>query len=435
MKHNRRTFLKGLATAGVISPLAYTLARPAFAAEGECRFLNFFIPNGCVPRLWFPTGGETDFTLPEMSAPLEVIRQHLVFLQGINVYNAGPTHEGVDTLLTGGADQSLDIFLGQQLAGVTPFESIQLGIGSNFQSEGSVHYIGPGQTLKPDDDPISAFDRIFGNFTPPDSGSSGPTIAQLRQQSIIDTSVESLDRLRTRLGADEKAKLDIHLDSIREVERRIGGGAATACESISWNEEGFQNDPTVFYPLTYEDPVNHETVAKLQMDLALLALACDMTRVASVMLMGNVSEVNIPSSPVNGNYHSITHYSDANTADFVQLRHWTLEKFIYLIQRMQETPLGSGTLLDASLVFMSTEISDGILHNHCDMPFVLAGRAGGRLQTGRYLDYRRDPSITCATEAEPHNKLLVSIAQAMGVQLDSYGYTAAGTGPLEGLLG
>jgi len=440
VRYGRRDVLKGLLTAGVISPLAYRLARPALAASGAPRLLTFYIPNGVIPNLWFPQGGETDFTLPAMSAPLEAIRNDLVFLRGVDMYNAGSTHEGVDTVLTGGADQSIDVFIGAALAGQTAFESVQLGVATNFQSEGTICYAGPGQVIKPNDDPVNAFDTLFGNFMPGEP-SKGPTLAQRRSTSIIDHSVTSLGRLRGRLGTEDQAKLDTHLDSLRQLERRFDGTATIACESIVWNTEGFANDPTVYYPLTYDDPQNIEVVAKLQMDLAVLALSCDVTRVVTLQLLGNVSEFVVPGSG-NGNYHQTTHYACSAPEAYVQLRHWSLEKWIYLIEQMRTTPSPNGTLLDDSLVFMCSEISDGTAHNHRDMPYVLAGKAGGRLQTGRYLDYRSGdvPVIECQgiTEGgpryEPHNKLLVSIANAMGVEIDSYGYTGGGTGGLPGLF-
>jgi hypothetical protein len=119
-----------------------------------------------------------------------------------------------------------------------------------------------------------------------------------------------------------------------------------------------------------------------------------------------------------------------NAMQFIQYRRWYMDRFKSLIQAMKATPYGDGTLLDSTVIFLCSDISDGDLHDHRSMPFLLAGGTKAGLRTGRSLDYTGKGQ---GGQNETHAKLLVSIARALGDPIDSFGYTAGGTGGLNGL--
>ena len=123
---------------------------------------------------------------------------------------------------------------------------------------------------------------------------------------------------------------------------------------------------------------------------------------------------------------------DRNNLDsaenFTRYKRWFSEQFAYLLRELDAHPDGNGTLLDNTAIFLCSELGHSSLHNHRNMPFILAGRAGG-LETGRYLDY----SAANGGDGETHAKLLVSIANAVGIPINSFGYTGHGDGPLQGL--
>jgi hypothetical protein len=391
-----------------------------------------YVPDGCIPDLWHPKGSETNFTLPEMSSPLEAVREHLVFIDGLTMYSGGATHEGgMAKVLTGVGEKSIDLFLGDEIGASSAFPSLQLGVGSTFQAgqPGTFTFLTPDQPLAPDDDPLNAFSRVFGAV----SGSSDNDLAQRKQKSVLDAALADLGALRTKLGSTEKLKLDQHLDALREVEARISGAGIKACDVAGFNAAGFAVNPMDYYPKTYHKEENFKTVSRLQMDLATTALSCGATNVVSLQYSHQVSPTHIPESGASLANHDASHYGapDSNTAkDFVKLKQWFMGEFVYLVQKLQATPDGDGTLLDNTLVMLCSELGDSNLHNHDRVPFVVAGRAGGALETGRFLDYRQ----TNAGKNQPHTKLLVSVANAVGVAIDSYGYTGEGTGPLSGLL-
>lgn len=429
---HRRNFLRGALAGTAALPLAGILSPRRARAAAPTRALFVYVPDGCIPDRWHANGTGTNFTVGEMCSPLSAIQQHCVFLDGLNMYAGGATHEGgVAKLLTGVGDVSLDVFLGQQLSGQTPHASIQLGVGANFQNgSGSMSFIGPGQEVKPDDDPLSAFDRLFGGVG--DGGGGGEDLARRRKQSVIDAALGDLRSLRARVGTRERAKLDTHLESMRELEQRLTSDVAAACAVGGFNTGGFQTIATDYYPKTYEKEEHFRTVGELQMDLATLALSCGVTRVASLMWSHPVSPTHVLETGVGLGNHDASHFGNPDSAtarDFITLKQWFMDRFVYLIDRLQSTPDEGGTLLDNTVVLLCSELGDSNLHDHRRVPFVLAGRAGGQLQTGRALDFRGSNG----GDNETHTKLLVSIAQMMGVSIDSFGYTGHGQGPLPGL--
>jgi len=435
-KLNRRGFFLGTAAAAfAASPLMQVLTSIRANAAPVRRVMFVYIPDGCIPDRFHPTGTATNFKLNEMTSPLEAVKQHIVFLDGLTMYAGGGTHEGgIRKVLTGVSDVSLDVFLGQKFAGQTPHNSLQLGSSANFQNgSGGMSFIGPNQEVKPDDDPLAAFTRVFGSAG--GGGDSGAAaLAARRKRSVLDASLSDLARLEKRLGAAEKEKLETHVESVREVERRITSGVMAACGVGGFNAVGFANSSSDSYPKTYEKEENFQVVGRLQMDLATLALSCNATRVVSLMLSHPVSPTHIPKSGTGTGHHDASHYGDPSSqtaADFIKLQKYFMEELVYLIQSLKNTPEGDGTtLLDNTLVMLCSELGDSNRHDHDRVPFLLAGGGGGSLVGGRFLDFRGKNN----GQNEPHTKLLVSIANAMGVDIDSYGYVGHGRGPLPGLL-
>src|SRR5690606_4244835 len=117
---SRRSFMTALAAAGVAAPVALTLGRSAMAAPGDVRAMFLYVPDGVIPSAWHPSASGTNFTWPAMSAPLEAVREDVVFVRGTNMYAGAGTHEGgIAKVLTGAGDVSLDVYLGQQIGGNT----------------------------------------------------------------------------------------------------------------------------------------------------------------------------------------------------------------------------------------------------------------------------------------------------------------------------
>ena len=428
---SRRAFVRGVGSALSLAPFLSVLQSSRAGAAAQKRVIFVYVPDGCIPAQWHPSGSETAFTLPEMSAPLEPIKQHLIFVDGLTMYSGGATHEGgAAKVLTGVGAQSLDIFLGDKIGGASPFRSLQLGVGSTFQNgAGNVSYVGSGQPVNPDDDPINAFGRIFGSV----GGGADADLEKRKKKSVLDATLADLTALQTKLGNTEKQKLEVHLGSLREVEARLTGAMASAsCGAPTFDRRGFSVSATDYYPKTYHKEEYFKTVGLMQMDLLVLALSCGATNVASLQWSHAVSPTHLLETGITTGNHDASHYgepSSQNAKDFVTLKRWFMTQFVYLIDKLAKTPDDGGSLLDNTVVMLFSELGDSNLHDHDNVPFVLAGRAGGALKTGRYLNYRGKNK----GKNEPHTKLLVSVANAVGANIDSFGYTGEGTGGLSGL--
>src|SRR5689334_17705041 len=132
---SRRAWLRGLGATALIAPFAHGLQLGRAHAAPPKRAMFVYVPDGCIPALWHPTGSETAFTLGSMTAPLAPIQKHLVFVDGLTMYAGGATHEGgIAKVVTGVGAKSLDVFLGEELGKSTPHRSLQRGVAATFQA-------------------------------------------------------------------------------------------------------------------------------------------------------------------------------------------------------------------------------------------------------------------------------------------------------------
>jgi len=443
--YHRRQVLRGMLAGAVTLPLQGLLAHAARAQTGDepTRGLFVFFPDGCSQPHWHPTGSAGSFTLPAMTQPLDSVRQDLVFLRGINMYSGGATHEGgVRKLLTATGGVSLDVLVGQFYRNATPFSFYSLGVGANHENGGNyMSFIGQDQPITPEDNPQKAFDDLFGGAA---AGSGGtPSPEQRRVGSVLDSSLSDLAALRSRLGQTERQKLELHSESIREIERRLtpgaGAPAGQRCQNPTWNAQGWQppDDARGQYPLYWNRNDQFDTVLRLQIDLAVLALQCDLTRSIALQISHPVSPTDLGAElGTTQRHHDASHFdanNEASIQNFIAWKRYYCEQLAYLVNRLREVPMSNGTLLDNTVVMVGSDLGHGSRHDHADMPFLLAGRAGG-LQTGRLLDYRGSNRTQNASgENESHAKLLVSLGNALGIPLEEFGYTGHGRGPLPGL--
>lgn len=445
---DRRSILKALCGSALTLPFAGLFAKTASAgpsAQLAKRLIIFYFPDG-VPAPngegspFHATGSETGFNLPENLAPLAPHRDSCVFLRGLSMgqTDAGSHPGGAKKLLTGvdgGGGESLDRYLARTVGASTPFRHVYLGAMATQNSASGdkfISYPSAGTTVAPEDDPKRAFDRMFGSGSPTSGGSpqdnkpQGPDPVEV---SIIDAALGDLNDLRGRLGDAEKSKLDLHLEALRDVERRIkgvGAEALPACNQSLGSVGGI--DTGRLY-----DPSQFPQVLRAQLDLAVQAMACGLTKVAVVQASQHTSELimsRFPNTPLyhpnsDMRSHQASHYgvsADPKYHEYVMQRTWFVEQFAYILDQLKARPEGSGTMLDNSIVLLCTEVAEGNTHSHDDMPFILGGKGGGAIRSGRLLDYG----------GRRHSDLLGSIAHAMGdPQVTTYGQ--AGQGLLPGL--
>lgn len=423
MHLTRRQLLHGIGGALLAAPFARLLTGTARAqgAPTARRLIIYFSPNGTIHQHWRPTGGERDFAFAPgtMLEPLAPHRDDLVVIDGLDFYT-GTNHEGgMAAMLTnaggGGTEtrnMSLDQFVAARIGEGDRFPSLEYGVltdpwGGGVQTRMS--YRGPGELVHPDADPRRAFGRMFADLL---GGDDVIARKRARRQSVIDLARDELIDIRRRVGRAEQEKLDGHLASLRSLERSLFG-EGLACPA-----------PLEPDPLGKDVNDNFPAILDSQLRLAVAALACGMTKVASVQLSHTVSPVVFSWAGNTDGHHSLSHASDQQVAQigqFVAAERYCAQQFGVLLDLLKATPdPEGGTLLDSTVVLWAKEMGDSRAHVCESVPFVLAG---GGFRGGRYLRY----------DGQSHSHLLVSICHALGLQNQTFGDPSTGSGPLPGL--
>lgn len=417
---SRRVLLCHGAMGLLAAPFARLLLPRARAASAPARrLLIFFSPNGTVPDRWAPEGSGTSFRFPAGSIlePLSDWQDQLLLLTGMDFFNADNHEGGMSAMLTNngtsssvGAGMSVDQHIASRIGGSSRFASLELGVQTSLwggSSQTRMSYAGPGSYVTPDDDPLHVYTRLFG-----DIAGDAEAAARLltRRQSVLDLVGGEITTLRKRLGTAEQAKLDAHLESLRAVERALepsdacGAPEPPAIPSINNND---------LFP----------DVLDAQIQLAVLALSCGATRVATLQASHTVSPTVCSWLGESEGHHSLSHADDTNTAgvaSFVNCERWFASQFATLLQRLQDAPdpETGGSLLDTTVVLWAKEMGDAREHVCTGVPWVLAG-GGGAYRVGQVVDLA----------GSTHAHVLVSICQALGLAEDSFGDATAGSGP------
>jgi hypothetical protein len=310
------------------------------------------------------------------------------------------------------------------MGAATKLPSLEVGVLSTENVvAGRISYLDAGKPVPPVNDPALVYDRIFSDLI---LDPVGAATLRRERKSVLDAVQKQFGRIRTKLSREDRDKLDAHADAVRGIETRLdlpGGITGGACirperPSIDYNKLELFPD-----------------IGKLQMDLMVLAFACDVTRVATIMWAHAVGSPASPWLGISEGHHALSHTSVTDVDGQTKLTavtEWHTEQLAYLISAMKKIPEGSGTMFDNTVILWGTEVSIGNTHSHRDMPFVLAGSCGGAIKTGQVLTYPKD----AAGKGPSHNDMLVALAQAMGrTDVTTYGNKDYCSGkPLPGLL-
>lgn len=427
MKLSRRSLL----TAFGAGALASLLPRSALAAgPSPKRLILFFSPNGTVYDQWLPTQNGNALAFKPMMSALAPYQDRITVLDNIVAKSCsngpGDDHmKGMGHMLTGiellpgtiqggggtpsglAGGPSIDQVIANTIGKDTRLKSLELGayVGS-ADIWSRMIYSGANQPLPPIEDPTKAFQTLFsGTNLSPDA------LARLmkRRQSVLDAAAGSLDAMGKSLGGDDKARLDQHAASVRDIEKQL----LTQAQSCV---------PPTVSPIDRNKPENYEPTLRIMIDMMVAALACDQTRVASLQCSRSVSNVSYPKLGVTEGHHDLSHFTDADTTardKLIKINTFYAQQFAYLLQKLDAVKESDGSLLDNSLVVWVNELSKGNVHSHSPQPFLLAGKARGALKGGRLLKMGT---------ATPHNNVLVSVANLMDVPLTTFGNAAYCTG-------
>jgi hypothetical protein len=423
-RHTRRRFLGGL---GAAASLPF-IPLPAHADEGDYpkRIVFFVTPNGTVMDSLWPNEA-FDLAASPILSPLDGLRDRVIVMRGLD--NAASMIQPVPkdhwpdncSLLTGRqglirGDQSCDIagisldqHIADGLAAGTRFHSLQLGAlayggGSEVSARGAY------EPISSQNDPYAAFEDIFAEVMLDPFG-----LAQLRARrgSVLDTVAAELASLQCELTGSYREKVQRHLEAVQKLELSLTGDAAASCSV------------PMIVDLDADAATEYANTCAQQLTIMSHALACDLTRVGTVLLYGN--KIGHPWLGIDGSHHGISHGSEGVTADeatrvgwLVEIERWYAERFRDFLMMLDAVPEGDGTLLDHTAVVWLHEQSNAGTHQRADMPIVLAGGLHGAFETGRRID----------GGGQAHNALLVSLARAMDLPTEEFGEPSLASGPL-----
>jgi hypothetical protein len=452
---SRRDLLRaGLAGTAAI-PLLDAHRAVGQETQYPTRLIVFATPNGTRNDLFWPSQSGTTLTFPQLTQPLEPFADRLLFLDGIrhcpavvgdNGFNGGLNGSeharGIGGLLTArplgtgtfqsfmatsgwGSGISLDQHLGQVLDPPTRFKTLELGVHvRDSQVRGRICYSAADQPVPPREDPQDVFDALFSDSSEP---GGDPAMDQLRaeRKGVFDLTTREIARLQKRLGAEDRLKLEAHLDSIVDIQDRLSALSGAGSSS----GQGTCAVPSGDMTVDLDDDGTLEQTGRLQMDLAAAALACDQTRIITLQWNFAESEHLFPFLGLSRNHHAISHDWAGTTGftEYGQIHVWFAEQLAYFLGKLDSYQEGPGTLLDNTVLFWGSEIGESTGHDLTRMPYVLAGGGGGKLSPGRVIDYKSAP--------RDNNQLLVSLANIMGdTAMTSFGDPSGATGPLPDLL-
>jgi hypothetical protein len=409
---SRRTWLKTLAAGTALLPFVDVDTPAHAAAGGAAKRVLLFCTMGTTPSIWTPTSvkAENDFVLSESTSPLEAIRQHIVMIEGLPSGNPGDNHgspDGLTGLGFGASGQphlvSVDQFIADRLAAGGVQSSIpSLLLGAETTANGGKTMFNRTNNLPTINSPLAAFKAVFGNAPAGGGSTSGGDAEALlrRRKSTLDAITGQIQTLRANVGAEARARLDLHLESVRQIESRLssgGGGLIAGC-----GQDLVASDDT-------SDVLKADLV---HLEILLSALSCNATRVAAIQFGSDqVLQVNLPELNLQGDEHGLMLHSGAGDGfqKLIAFEKWLAQRFVEVVNRLAATPdpEGGGSLLDTTLVVWARDMGDGVAHNQESMRFVFAGSKYLKTDPrGRYIDF--------AGRAR-HERALLSICEAMGI--------------------
>lgn len=458
----RRAVLKGAGSIAIALPWLEVMgsgrkANAQTAATAK-RFVTVFQPGGTVRANYTPTGTETAPVLSTILKPLEPVKSKIIIIDGLDMKSAvGEQHQaGIIAWLTGtvqtasngnyGAGPSIDQVLAQTLSKNKKLNSIQMAVRwATGKSHGLISPINaanfelmaPYSPIPPRLDPQQIFTDLFGSLmtTPAPTGTTvdSAAVALMRKKSILDFVDKKYVALGAKLGAADKAKLDAHLTKIREIEAGISIPTPTVTatckvptkvDTADYNPKSGLNSADDGSKKDTSTDAAIPKVGAFMMDMLVMALACDLTGVASLQWSDTEAKHTFPWLNLSEHHHYYQHDGGFKPNECTQICTWYSQQHLYLIQQMQAVDMGGHTLLDESVVFFGGEIQEPPTHIKTNMAFILASGTGSGLRTGRWVK---------AATGTSHNALLVKLLNIFGNNATSFGtsqYSAAALGNL-----
>jgi hypothetical protein len=426
----RRTFLKSIAGVSIGLPLLDAmipaLSAGTTAAKPQLRCAFIYTPHGVILDKWVPKTAGANYEITPILKPAEAFRDRFLILSDLAenpAKQAGAGHasssatwlSGAVTKDTAGDDihagTTIDQMIANKIGQDTPMPTLELGIEDVSNMVGmcdgtsSCAYLNtmswrtPTTPLPAEINPRVVFERMFG-----DGSSSVERYARLEQdRSLLDSITSAASKLKLRVGAQDRTRINDYLDNLREIERRIG-----QIEKRNSDAQLSVPDAPTDIPELYEEHVN------LMFDLQIVGFQADITRVTTFMMSRELNNRTYPQIGVTDQHHVVSHhmYDPAQMEKHQKINTYHVKLFASFLDKMQKTRDGEGSLLDQAMILFGSGMGDGNVHSHDPISVLLAGGANGRLKGGRHIQNEKHTPIA---------NLLVSMLDLAGTPIDSIG--------------
>jgi hypothetical protein len=426
----RRTFLKSIAGVSIGLPLLDAmipaLSAGTTAAKPQLRCAFIYTPHGVILDKWVPKTAGANYEITPILTPAEAFRDRFIILSNLAenpAKQAGAGHasssatwlSGAVTKDTAGDDihagTTIDQMIASKIGQDTPMPTLELGIEDvshmSGQCEGTsscaylntMSWRNPTTPLPAEINPRIVFERMFG-----DGSSAAERYARLQEdRSLLDSITSAASKLKIRVGAQDRTRINDYLDNLREIERRIG-----QIEKRNTDAQLSVPDAPTDIPELYEDHVN------LMFDLQIVGFQADITRVTTFMMSRELNNRTYPQIGVSDQHHVVSHhmYNPAQMEKHQKINTYHVKLFAGFLDKMQKTRDGEGSLLDQTMILYGSGMGDGNVHSHDPISVLLAGGANGRLKGGRHIQMEKHTPIA---------NLLMSMMDVAGTPIDSIG--------------
>jgi len=423
----RRTFLRGVGASFAL-PLLDAMIPAATAAIktpaiGVRRLGYIFMPMGCDESRWTPGSEDTLDKLSPILDSLKPVKDKMTIFTNMELRPAYPgSHATSNSSFLSAAKakvtESSDYYLGttadqvaaQQIGHQTQLPSLELAMdlmqtvgqcdnGYACVYQNNLSWSSPTTPLPAEAHPRLVFENLFG-----EGGTPAERRVALRERaSLLDSIADDMNRLKRELGASDQARVSEYLDSIREVERRIQNAEADSKDNPL---------PDLERPMGV--PASYADHARLMFDLQLLAFQGDITRVTTFQIARETSNRTYPEIGVPDPHHPLSHHGDDpdKIARMAKINAFHVSLFAEYLEKLQNTREGNGSLLDNVLLLYGSGIGNPNVHNHTNLPIILAGGAAGGMKGNRHVRYKKPTPLA---------NLHLTILDKVGVKLDTFG--------------
>jgi hypothetical protein len=392
-------------------------------ADGVRRLGYIFMPMGCDESRWTPGSEDTLDKLSPILDSLKPVKEQMTVFTNMELKPAYPgSHATSNSSFLSAAKakvtESSDYYLGttadqvaaKQIGHQTQLPSLELAMdlmqtvgqcdnGYACVYQNNLSWSSPTTPLPAEAHPRLVFENLFG-----EGGTPEERRAALRERaSLLDSIADDMNRLKRELGASDQARVSEYLDSIREVERRIQNAQTDSKDNPL---------PDLERPMGV--PASYADHARLMFDLQLLAFQGDITRVTTFQIARETSNRTYPEIGVPDPHHPLSHHGDDpnKIARMAKINTFHVSLFAEYLEKLQNTPEGNGSLLDNVLLLYGSGIGNPNVHNHTNLPIILAGGAAGGMKGNRHIRYDKPTPLA---------NLHLTLLDKVGVKLDKFG--------------